>query len=430
MTEHNTYELENGSERVSDYVFASGRNVVTGLPKIPGTAGWRMMGNGTENDRVTKGSSGLRGSLQERWRWNENYDVYIGQCWAEAVIDPVNKYVYQTTNKGSFIQIDAETGSATYTIDVFGNENAINTAPAFSSDWEYAYVVDHATAELYEFDIDTTGGGIQSKTQLYNAGIDTEAIGPVIENDIVVWYSDPGNDPRVYAYDLSAGSLAWTTQIATGLSIYRLEPLIVSENNAVYAQSTYQNDAKVKALDLSDGSELWSVDAQNAGWSEENEFQSDNSMSYDSATNRLIIPDSSTYVHCLDASDGSLIWEYEVPENFNMSGGTIFRGTFYVWSGDQSSVHAINISDGTEKWTKTGLNIDSEYDFYQIITAASSSGTALVMNGGGRIIVLDPSTGEVISNQSTQEGYLKQSCDAELGIAISAEYGIYCYELA
>lgn len=435
MTKHNTSDLREGSAKVSDYVFVSGRNLVTGLPALAGTKGWNQYGNAVEKTRVSAGESGLRGSLTERYLWNEDYNTEIGQIVASAVIDPVNEWIYTfSKNGGDVMQIDTtDTSTRTRNTDVFNNGNGAVTAFHFT-DWSTAYGVCQSNSGLYQFDVDPSGGGLTGRNTLYvPSGGTYSGTGPTVYNNIAYWVGQDG-DAKLWAYDLTNSTLAWSQGLVAGSggTSGRIPPTIVPSESGAFAIGNNDFDGTTTRYgmwDLSDGTELWTVEpSNNSNFSVESSEDADNSAAYDANTNRLVIGNRSYYVYCVDASDGSLVWEWYTDDNSRVMHPAIYDGKVYLWVGETRLV-ALNMDDGSKEW-ETPTNGKSNIEWGGVNVMQSSAGTVIVACGESRLETFDPQDGSPIADVSHYSGTQMFGQDAELGIAVTGEYSIQVWEVA
>lgn len=74
----------------------------------------------------------------------------------------------------------------------------------------------------------------------------------------------------------------------------------------------------------------------------------------DSVVNQRFIGNNSGSLHAVNASDGSGKWTYSTADSIHSSPAVV-DGTVYIGSND-GSLYAVNTSDGSEEWTQSTGN--------------------------------------------------------------------------
>jgi len=173
-------------------------------------------------------------------------------------------------------------------------------------------------------------GGLQLKWKNPITGpmFTTIESSPAVVNGVVYFGSD---DNRVYALDISTGSLLWryTTGYIVGSS-----PAVV--NGVVYVGS---GDGNFYALNASTGALVWKHSGD--GYSIESSPAVVNGVVYFGAD------DSNVYA--LNATTGALLWSFTTGD-YVQSSPAVAGGVVYVGSND-GNVYALNATTGTKLWS-------------------------------------------------------------------------------
>lgn len=185
---------------------------------------------------------------------------------------------------------------------------------------------------------------------------------PTVVND-VVYFGAP--DEYIYALNTD-GTLKW--RFAADAWV-RSSPAVA--NNLVYASS---NNGTLYALDAVTGALAWEYPVGTTG--EESP----------TVSNGKLYIHGKLKLYCLDANSGSKLWEYEFSrESFRWCSPIVQDGVLYT-CGDDVSMLAINVADGTLLWSNTRsgpIDIYSPTVLDGVVYLAGSDGLSAVSTETG-----------------------------------------------
>ncbi len=180
---------------------------------------------------------------------------------------------------------------------------------------------------------------------------------------------------ELYALDANTGKLLWRSATLTNL---RLLSISVTDN-LIYAADP-DTPGNLTAYSTANGAQLWryQADGNNLVYFE----QADSDHVYATVTDNAL----QGFLAVLDTRNGSQQWRFPrtAPGNITMEGAG--QGLVYVASWDDSSLYALNTSDGTVKWqAPLGL----------VGSVSLTSDTLYVSSASATIYALDPEDGTV-----------------------------------
>jgi outer membrane protein assembly factor BamB len=195
--------------------------------------------------------------------------------------------------------------------------------------------------------------------------------GPVVIDDKL--YFDTNlfqSSGSVFCLNTSTGEEIWRR------TIYKTQSPVAIANNKVYVTLVITNDLldKVYCLNASTGETIWA-------WNEGNREQiysgptvADGKV-YVATTGYGYIDEYGSHwvpgdLHCLDAENGTLLWQSDLSTVFGWTTPAVAYGNVYIGSGKggtfgdkQNGFYCVNATDGQLVWSRSGLFPNQGFQF-------------------------------------------------------------------
>ncbi len=163
----------------------------------------------------------------------------------------------------------------------------------------------------------------------------------------------------------------------------------------------------VYALDRKTGRRIWRVSTNIAG----KDGQTGCAMAYDNG--KLIVSNSFAECFCLESKTGKILWRIKLPATCKGDGITIADGKAFVLCAN-STVNAIDLSNGKTLWSHSGMISDSI--FIGSAGACYSNGVLFVAYPSGEIFALQSENGTVLWDNMISKFSLTESAHARTHI--------------
>ena len=170
----------------------------------------------------------------------------------------------------------------------------------------------------------------------------------------------------VYAVRISDGTTLWSYQPQDDVA------KMIVYHNVVYLHHGIYESGRITAHKATDGALLWS-------------YQPQNPSSMLSVVNGVIYVYSSNNVDAINASNGTLLWNYAATSVIG-----IINGVVYLYDWNTSTIFALNASTGTTLWSHV-LSKSKVYRVQMVI-----KGIVYVQSNFNDIYAFDSSTGTLL----------------------------------
>lgn len=207
----------------------------------------------------------------------------------------------------------------------------------------------------------------------YDAGEITGYASPNVVDGTLYFASFHGD---VHALDVTDGSEEWVFD--TGTWETYSQPTVYE--GIVYVGAN-TGGGGLWAIDASDGTEVWSSIGDDA-------FRSSPTV----VDGVVYIGSYDGTLYAVDASTGSIVWEFTDPTDSLLSSPTVENGVVYIGC-DDGTLYAVNAVDGTAEWTfsePTGQIMSSPTVYDGVVYVGSR------MTDGGALWAVDAETGEKV----------------------------------
>ncbi len=183
---------------------------------------------------------------------------------------------------------------------------------------------------------------VESENGLYCLDIETGKIIWHFYDDMLGGFGSPtiydgkifvvSTGDYIYCFDVDNGHLCWCYEKGYGGS----NPSLVVDNKLYVSYNRGDNNATLLCLDPTTGSKLWDYDF---GYQQ---------VSYPMvAYNRVYIGTQDSYLHCLNATSGRLLWSISQKSDFLWSPTTFDERLYTSW---RTKVFCLNPYNGSEIW--------------------------------------------------------------------------------
>jgi outer membrane protein assembly factor BamB len=195
-----------------------------------------------------------------------------------------------------------------------------------------------------------------------------------------------GDDENLYAINNVDGTERWSYSTSSSINAQiRAAPAVVDDT--VYFGTNMRGFGRFYALNATDGSKEWRYKTGSRVLSSPTVVDGTVYVGNNGGTPR----DPSPNLYALDADDGSKIWQFQTKNNIQSS-PTVIDGTVYIGSND-SSVYAVNATDGTEQWSTSLSQYMSVRSSPTVVNETVYVG--LTERDGNSLYALDAETGSV-----------------------------------
>jgi eukaryotic-like serine/threonine-protein kinase len=232
------------------------------------------------------------------------------------------------------------------------------------------------------FALDDKTGTQKWKFQAESGSIEST---PAVSNGSVYVGSD---DTYVYKLDASSGRMLWRSSVYSGMYSSLL----------VYGGKVYvgTNGGDFYALDEGTGSHAWSLSnvtqSSPAAW--DGKIYVGTYGYIDSAKTLAGFSSSQSVIvhgifYALDASAGTVVWSYDLGDDYFHSSPSVYNGTVYV-AAHNGTLYAFDAGTGGVRWT---YDLGYETDASPSIDPAT--GTVFIGTFGGHVFALDAAGGSL-----------------------------------
>ena len=301
--------------------------------------------------------------------WNVSTENFVGST--PAV---VNGRVYACSADGYLYCLDASSGAQiwNYSIRMLGQ-------PAGSADSSPTVVGDRVYVESWSGDVYCLNAEDGNKVWNYSTGANALDSSPAVDGGYVYVGNSEGS---VFCLDASNGAKIWNFTVGGAVH----SPAVA--DGYVYLGSA---DGNAYCLNASSGEKIWNYTTEYNSNGPSHGYHWGNAVSDPAVANGYVYVGSSDFdVYCLDAFNGSQIWNYttgaEVYAAPAVAGGFVFAGSY------DGNVYCLNTFNGLEMWSYPA-------GVYSPTNAGGSAGSPAIVDGvvyvvgNGEIFALgEPST--------------------------------------
>lgn len=327
--------------------------------------------------------------------WNYTIDISPGSTPPSPVV--AEGFLYVGSFDNNIYCLDVQRGTKVW---AFGTGNFAGSSPAVGGGRVYA-----GSGDGNVYCLDASKG-----VQLWNFSIrgatDDSAASPItLANDRVYVESWNGH---VFCLNATNGNMVWNYSTgSTNLASYASSPAFFGNNvyvgngnGAVFCLNACNGtklwnyttggavrspavtngyvylgsaDGNAYCLNASSGSKIWNYTTEYNSNGPSHGYHWGNAVSDPAVANGRVYVGSSNFgIYCLDAINGSKIWDFttqaEVYAAPAVAGGCVFAGSY------DGNVYCLNASDGTRLWSYTA-------GVYSPTNAGGSAGSPIVAGG-------------------------------------------------
>lgn len=304
-------------------------------------------------------------TLEPQWRFpapsgNIKHSDIVALYGSPAVMDGT---VFLPTYDGTLFAIDLANGSPVWVAPfktggpLVGGVLALAGTVYFGSSDGHLYAVDA--------DSGTEKWSFKTDKEIWST--------PVIAGDALYVTSLDG---RLHVLDAAGGQERWSFKTDAGVAA---SPVVDDANGRVYVGGF---DARLRAIDLETYAETWVVKAKNWFWSRP-VLEGDT----------LFAPSMDHHVYAVDSATGSDVWDFKAGAEVLATSVSI-GGNLFVVDRD-SNVYAIDESTG-EAAFDAPLDVGGSVLSDLIVMDYQGSPTLVVLTTGGRAILIDPDTLQIV----------------------------------
>jgi outer membrane protein assembly factor BamB len=183
-------------------------------------------------------------------------------------------------------------------------------------------------------------------------------------------------DGKLYVLDAAGGQERWSFETDAGVAA---SPVVDDENGRVYVGGF---DARLRAIDLETQEELWVVKAKNWFWSR---------PALEGGT--VFAPSMDHHVYAVDSATGSDVWDFKA--DAEILAAPVSIGTNLYVADRNGDVYAIDQSTG-EAAFDAPLDVGGSVLSNLVVMDYNGSQTLVVLTTGGRAVLVDPDTLQVV----------------------------------
>lgn len=388
------------------------------LSGAPASTDWANWGFDLQNTRVNPTETVIGASdvatLAVKWRSPTPVPYTI-------VGSPViaNGIVYVGSVEGTVSAYTATTGALLWTFYATG---PIYSSPTIVNGIAYFGSVNYPSEDLignYAYALNATSGALIWDNYLGYGG---EWVPPVVTNGIAYFSQahKEGSSGGYSAFNASNGAPVWGFATPYGIwSADTLDPsgqnLYVGTGNPCLSSGGSTCAGYMEDLNPSTGATLWQIHFP--------DISGDDDVPTSAVYNngRLYIGLKNGLFYCLDATNGSIIWQYNTGSigDYGIYSSAAFYGNLVIFGGGDHLVHALNIANGSLAWTFTTGSL---------VTASPSIANGVLYIGSldKHVYALNPLTGVKLW-QYTTGGAVYSSPIVSSGVLYEASSDGYLY---